>query len=183
MSMLEAENTVVAVIDVQGKLAGLVHGHERVVSRIRGLLHAAGAFGLPVIWSEQAPDKIGETVAPLKDLLAPMVQPVPKRSFSCWQCPQYVERLHSINRRQIVVTGIETHVCVYQTCRDLHRHGYDVHLIADAVSSRHEFDHQTAIARLRQEGITISSTEMAVCELLGGADHSKFREIMAFLKG
>lgn len=181
--MLEAENTVLAIIDVQGKLAGLVQDHERVVTRIRGLIHAAGAFGLPVLWSEQAPDKIGGTLGLLGDLLAPMVHPVAKRSFSCWRSPEYVERLQALNRRQVIITGIETHVCVYQTCRDLHRQGYDVHVIADAVSSRHEFDHTTALARMRQEGITISTAEMAVCEMLGGADHSKFREIMAFLKG
>jgi nicotinamidase-related amidase len=78
--------------------------------------------------------------------------------------------------------GIETHVCVYQTARDLHDHGYEVHLIADAVSSRQVFDHQTAIERMRQEGIVINSMEMAICELFKTADHPKFREIIAHIK-
>ena len=95
---------------------------------------------MPILWSEQAPDKIGETVESIKDLLYPMIKPIHKRSFSCYGCPEYVEHLKTINRRQILVTGIETHVCVYQTVRDLHRHGYEVHLIADAVSSRQQFD-------------------------------------------
>jgi nicotinamidase-related amidase len=180
--MLDADNTALAVIDVQGKLAGLVRDHEKVLSHISDFIKASRSFNLPVLWSEQAPDKIGETAAPIKELLLPLGQPVHKRSFSCWGSAEYVDRLRGTNRRQILVMGIETHVCVYQTARDLHRHGYQVHLMADAVSSRHEFDHLTAVARMRDEGITITSCEMAMCELLGGADNPKFKEVMAHIK-
>jgi nicotinamidase-related amidase len=182
LSMLDTENTALAVIDVQGKLAGLVHEHEKVLLHIQHFIRACESFALPVLWSEQAPDKIGETVEPIKELLYPMIKPIHKRSFSCWDSPEYVERLKGINRRQILVTGIETHVCVYQTVRDLHRHGYQVHLVADAVSSRHALDRDLAIARMRDEGITITTTEMAMCELLKTADNSQFKRIMTFIK-
>jgi nicotinamidase-related amidase len=135
------------------------------------------------MWSEQAPDKIGETVGSIKQLMFPMIKPIHKRSFSCYGCPEYVEHLRSLNKRQILVAGIETHVCVYQTARDLHRHGYEVHLIEDAVSSRYVLDSNLAIARLRDEGITITTTEMALCELLKTADSIKFKKIMTYLKG
>jgi nicotinamidase-related amidase len=180
--MLDIENTALAVIDVQGKLAGLVHEHEQVLTHIQHIIMACESFALPILWSEQAPDKIGETVEPIKELLYPKIKPIHKRSFSCWGSPEYVEHLKGINRRQILVTGIETHVCVYQTVRDLHRHGYQVHLVADAVSSRHPFDRDLAIARMRDEGITITTTEMALCELLKTADSSQFKKIIAFLK-
>ncbi len=180
--MLEIDNTALAVIDVQGLLAAKVHGHERLLYTLQHIIKAAEIFGLPVLWSEQAPHKIGETVKPIKDLLYPMVKPILKQSFSCLGAPQYVEHLQSLNRRQILVTGIETHVCVYQTVRDLYRRGYEVHLIADAVSSRHEIDHQTAIARLREEGTIITTAQMSLCELLKTADHPRFKDIMAFLK-
>jgi nicotinamidase-related amidase len=180
--MLEIENTALAVIDAQGNLTGLVHEHERVLTHIEHFIKAAGVFDLPVLWSEQAPDKIGETIESIKSLLYPIVKPIRKRTFSCYGCLEYVEYLKKINRRQILVTGIETHVCVYQTVRDLHRHGYEVHLIADAVSSRRELDHQLAITRMRNEGITITTTEMAMCELLKTADHPKFKEILSYLK-
>ena len=180
--MLDIENTALAVIDVQGKLTGLVHEHEKVLTHIEHLIRACESFALPILWSEQAPDKIGETVGPIKDLLYPMIKPIHKRSFSCYGCPEYVEHLKETNRRQILVTGIETHVCVYQTVRDLHRHGYEVHLIADAVSSRHHIDRDLAIARMRDEGIIITTAEMAMCELLKTADNPKFKEIMAYLK-
>ena len=180
--MLEIENTALAVIDVQGKLAGLVHDHENVLVHIQHLIKASESFALPILWSEQAPDKIGETVESVKDLLYPMIKPIHKRSFSCYGCPEYLEHLKFINRRQILVTGIETHVCVYQTVRDLKRHGYEVHLVADAVSSRQQIDRDLAIARMRDEGVTITTTEMAMCELLKTADNPKFKEIMAFIK-
>ena len=180
--MIDIESTALAVIDVQGHLAGIVQEHEKVLTNIQYFIRTCEAFALPILWSEQAPNKIGETVESVKDLLYPMIKPIHKRSFSCYGCPEYVEHLKEINRRQILITGIETHVCVYQTARDLHRHGYQVHVIADAVSSRHEIDHRMAIARMRDEGITITTAEMAMCELLKTADSANFREIMAFIK-
>jgi nicotinamidase-related amidase len=180
--MLEIENAALAVIDVQGKLTGLVHDHESVLTHIGHFIKACQLFDLPILWSEQAPDKIGGTVQSVKDLLSVKLKPIHKRSFSCYGCPEYLEHLKFINRRQILVTGIETHVCVYQTVRDLHAHGYQVHLVTDAVSSRQQKDHDFAIARMRDEGITITTTEMAMCELLKTADNPKFKEIMAYLK-
>jgi len=180
--MLEIDNTALLVIDVQGKLAEVVHGHEKTLKHIHYFIKASEVFSLPILWSEQAPDKIGETISSLKELLYPALKPIHKRSFSCYDCPEFVERLEFINKRKILMTGIETHVCVYQTARDLHAHGYQVHLIADAVSSRHQFDHDMAVARMRDEGIIITTTEMAMCELLKTADSPKFKEIMTYLK-
>jgi len=180
--MLEIENAALAVIDIQGKLAEKVHDNIKVLTHIQYFIKAAKSFSLPILWSEQAPDKIGATVASIKDLLSPHVKAIHKRSFSCYGCPEYVEHLRSIKKRQILVTGIETHVCVYQSVRDLHTHGYEVFLIADAVSSRHEFDHRMAIARMRDEGIIITTTEMVMCELLKSADHPKFKEVIVHLK-
>jgi len=180
--MLEIENTALAVIDVQGKLTGLVHDHEKVLTHIQHFIKACQSFNLPILWSEQAPDKIGETVDSVKELLYPMLKPIHKRSFSCYGCPEYVEHLKKINKRQILVIGIETHVCVYQTVRDLHRHGYQVHLVADAVSSRQQNDRDFAIARMREEGVVITTTEMAMCEMLKSADNPRFKEIMAYIK-
>ena len=180
--MLDIDNTVLLVIDVQGKLANMVHEHERLLLHIHHFVKASEAFNLPILWTEQAPHKIGETVASIKDVLVPKFKPIHKTSFSCYQCPDFLDTLRTINKRQIIVTGIETHVCVYQTVRDLHAHGYQVHLMADAVSSRHKFDHDIAIARMRDEGITITSAEMVICELLKSADHPKFKQVMAYIK-
>ena len=180
--MLEIENTALAVIDIQGKLAGMVHDHAKVLKHIQHFIKAADVFTIPILLTEQAPDKIGETVKSVKDLLLASVKPIHKKSFSCYGTFEFVEHLKKVNRRQILVTGIETHVCVYQTARDLNAHGYEVYVIADAVSSRHEFDHRMAIARMRDEGIAITSMEMAICELLKTADHPKFKKLIAHIK-
>ena len=105
-------------------LSDLVHEHEKVLTHIQHFIKAAEAFALPILGANRRPIKSGRLLNPIKDLLYPMIKPIHKRSFSCYGCPEYVEHLKKINRRQILVTGIETHVCVYQTVRDLHRHGY-----------------------------------------------------------
>ena len=170
------------MIDVQGKLAGMVHEHAKLLTHIQHFIKAAESFSLPILWSEQAPNKIGATVDSIKGLMGPTIKPIHKRSFSCYGGPEYVEVLKALNKRQIIITGIETHVCVYQTVRDLRTHGYQVYLVADAVSSRHEFDHQMAIDRMRQEGAIITTTEMVMCELLKTAHHPRFKEIIVHLK-
>ncbi|MDE2222830.1 MAG: hydrolase [Candidatus Omnitrophica bacterium] len=180
--MLDIENTSLAVIDVQGKLSGLIHDHEKVQTHIGYFILAAKSFNLPILWSEQAPDKIGGTIKPIKELLDPVAKPIAKRSFSCWGEPAYVKHLQKINRRQILITGIEAHVCVYQTAHDLSRHGYEVHLVADATSSRKALDRDTAIERMRAEGMVITTTEMAMCELIKTADHPEFKSVVSHLK-
>ena len=180
--MLTTDNSVLLVMDVQGKLATLVHEHEQMLANIERLIKSAEILGVPILWTEQAPDKIGETIDPVKHLLFPMIKPIIKRSFSCYGSEEFKKALKNINRRQILITGIETQVCVYQTARDLPRHGYNVQVIADAVSSRTQANKDIALARMRDEGITLTSAEMALCEWLGGADHPKFREVMANIK-
>ncbi|MBF0503939.1 MAG: isochorismatase family protein [Candidatus Omnitrophica bacterium] len=180
--MLNADQTVLTVIDMQGRLAAHVHEHGKILTRIQHIIKASQAFALPILWTEQAPDKIGESVESIRNLLSHNFKPIHKRSFSCYACPEYVCELQKIHRRQVLITGIETHVCIYQTVQDLQSHGYQVHLVADAVSSRQAFDHQLAIARMRDEGIIITTTEMAICELLKSADHPKFKEIISHIK-
>lgn len=179
---MAARDTVLLVIDVQGKLASLMHGHEGLFVNIGHMIKIAQALDVPVLWTEQAPDKIGATIEPIAQLLFPMVKPVHKRTFSCYACLELRAQLDAAGRRKVLVAGIEAHVCVYQTVRDLKRHGYAVHLITDAVSSRTQANRDMALARMRQEGAVLTSTEMAACELLGSADHPKFREVMAYIK-
>ncbi len=180
--MFNIEESVLLVVDVQGKLASLMYDHERLFANLERMIRAAQLLELPILWTEQAPEKIGETVEPIKNLLFPVLKPIHKKSFSCYRCPEFLEHLKAINRRQIIVVGIETHVCVYQTVCDLRTHGYDVHLIADAVSSRTQDNKELAIARMRDEGATIATAEMTMCELLKTSEHPKFKAIMTNIK-
>ena len=94
----------------------------------------------------------------------------------------FKQALENFKRRQVLLVGIEAHVCVYQTARDLKNHGYEVFLAEDAVSSKSKENKDNAVARMRQEGIVLGSTEMFACDLIENADHPKFREIMANIK-
>ncbi|MBI4308749.1 MAG: hydrolase [Candidatus Omnitrophica bacterium] len=179
---MHINDTVLIVVDVQGKLASLMFEHERMVANIERIIKITRILEIPVLWTEQAPDKIGPTVGPVSQLLFPLVKPMPKRAFSCYACAEFKEHINGLRRRQVLLAGIEAHVCVYQTARDLCRHGYEVYLAADAVSSRAQGNKDIAVERMAREGIIITSVEMAACELLGSADHPKFRDVMANIK-
>lgn len=179
---MDANDTVLMVIDVQGKLVTLMHEQERLFNNIERLIKTAHLFNIPIIWSEQAPDKIGPTVTSIAALLSAHSAPIVKRTFSCYDCPPLRQKLDGLHRRHVLIAGIETHVCVYQTAQDLLRHGYEVDVIADAVSSRVLVNKEVALARLLQQGVGITSLELAVCELLKSADHPTFREVMGNIR-
>lgn len=157
-----------------------MHDAQALTHHVAALIKAAQILNIPVLATEQAPDKIGETVPALKELLKSGI--IKKRSFSCAAAGEFASRLSSLKRKQIVVCGIETHVCVYQTVCDLREEQYDVQVVADAVSSRKETDKDLALERIRGTDATLTSTEMIVTEWIRGADHPKFKDIMALIK-
>jgi nicotinamidase-related amidase len=179
---MAVRDAVLVVVDVQGKLAGFMYDHEFLFANIERLIKIAQIMEIPILWTEQAPEKIGATVEPIAQLLSPRLKPIPKRSFSCYACPEFRQSIDALGRRHVIICGIETHVCIHQTARDLKLHGYEVSVVADAVSSRTQNNKTIALEDLRQKGVTITSAEMAVCALMGGADHPKFKDVMANIK-
>ncbi len=179
---MDIENSLLVVIDIQEKLAGLMHEHDQLMHNAKRAIHVAQLFSIPILWSEQAPDKIGPTVEEISTLLFPVIKPIHKRSFSCYDNPEFRQALDNSGRQQVVLVGIETHVCVYQTARDMKRYGYDVCVAFDAVSSRVYAQKENAILRMREEGVHIVSSEMIACEWLKHADHPGFRDVMANIK-
>ena len=179
--MLNLDNSVLTIVDVQGKLAQLMHEKDKLFGNLVRLTKAARSLEIPVLWNEQNPAGLGATVPELGELLADL-KPMAKMSFSCCGNPAYVEKLQGTGRRQVLLCGIETHICVFQTGAELLQQGYEVHLISDAVSSRTVENKQVGIDRMRSLGAVISSTEMALFELLRTADHSRFREISRLVK-
>ena len=157
-----------------------MHDAQALLHHVAALIKAAQILQIPIITTEQAPDKIGETVPAIKELLKSAI--IQKRSFSCAAAGEFSSQLSSLKRKQIVVAGIETHVCVYQTVCDLREEQYDVQVVADAVSSRTQTNKDLALERIRGTGATLTSTEMIVCEWIRGADHPKFKEIMSLIK-
>lgn len=177
---VEIKNSVLLVIDVQGKLANMMCD-EDYQDHIRGLIKAASILDVPILVTEQAPDKIGYTVAEITNLLNGIV-PVSKQTFSCCGEPAFMEALKGLGRKHVIVCGIESHVCVYQTVRDLLNSGYQVSVVVEAVSARSKHNAHAGIARCKDLGAVLTTLEMLVTELIVSTKHPKFREIMALLK-
>ncbi len=179
--MLEIQDCCLVVIDVQGKLAQLMVDKESLFKNIRILIQAATILEMPILWCQQVPESLGPTVPEIAELLAGQ-EPIDKASFSCRGQEEFCNVFTALDREQILLCGIETHVCVYQTAMDLMEDGLDVTVVADAVSSRTEQNRQLALTRLSDEGAGIGSTEMVLFELLKTSEHPRFREIARLVK-
>ncbi len=179
--MFNRDQTVLLVIDVQGKLAHLVHEKEILFKNIQAMIKGAQILEIPILWTEQVPEKIGNTVSEIAELLRDQ-QPIEKVSFSAFPNRRFKETLSALNRKQVVVTGIETHVCVYQTAADLIFEGYQLQIVCDAVSSRSSENKRIALERLKQLGAQMTCVEMILCELLKTSKDERFKEILKLMK-
>ena len=179
--LLKTHESFVLVIDVQEKLAPAIQGIDQVRKNITSLLTAAGRLAVPVVVTEHCPDKIGHTVAPLKDLVnADAI--VHKRRFSAQSEAPIADRFASLDRNKVVVTGTETHVCVLQTTLDLKAAGYHPHLVVDATSTRYQQDKDTAIRRMQAHGVELVTLEMVLFEWLEQGDTDRFRELFPLIR-
>jgi len=179
--MLEIQNTCLVVVDVQGKLAQLMVDKESLFKNIRILIQAAKILDIPILWCQQVPESLGPTVPEIAELLAGE-EPIDKACFSCCGEERFTAELNALGKEQVLLCGIEAHICVYQTAMDLMEGGLDVTVVADAVSSRTEQNRETALDRLSAEGTNVSSTEMVLFELIKTAKHPQFRDIARLVK-
>jgi nicotinamidase-related amidase len=179
--MFSQENAVLLIVDVQGKLARMMYQRDELIRHIGGLIQVADFLEIPILITEQAPDKIGTTIPEISKFLKGR-KPVPKVTFSCCGEERFLRALEALGRKQIIMTGIEAHVCIYQTVRDLIDRHYEVQVVGDAVSSRTETNKRFALERIRAFGGDVTSTEMIVCELIKTAHHPKFREVISLIK-
>jgi nicotinamidase-related amidase len=178
--LLSAGASALVVIDVQERLLPAMRDGERLVANIRRLLEGAAVLGVSATATEQNPAKLGATVSPLAELL-----PVrhAKMAFSAAECGELLAAWNAAEIRQVVLCGIEAHVCVLQSTLDILAMGYEVHVVSDAVSSRHQHDHDVALARLASSGATITTTEAVLFEWCATADRPEFKAISALVKG
>ena len=169
------------MIDIQGKLAQLVHDKALLFTNLQKLVKGVRVLGLPVLWVEQNPAGLGPTIPEVADLL-PDVEPVSKMSFSSCRNDRFLQALKDVNRKQVLVAGIETHICVYQTAADLAAMGVEVHVVTDAVSSRTAENKAIGLQKMRDAGAVLTSVETALFELMGVAEGDAFKEIIRIVK-
>ena len=179
--MLALENTCLVIIDIQEKLLPVMAESERVVKNTAILIQIAKALNIPILWCEQVPKALGPTVEPVACHLDG-VKPIDKYSFSCCGDETFLAKLDETKAKSAVLCGIEAHVCVFQTAMHLVQREMDVHVVADAISSRTNENKQIAISRMDKEGVTLTSTEICLFELLQDAKHEKFRELSKLIK-
>lgn len=179
--MLQQQNTGLIIIDVQGKLATLVANSDETIQSVITLVQGMKILGLPVIWVEQLPDKLGATVSAIAEHLSDS-EPFAKSTFSALGNTAISQAIASTGRTDWLVCGIETHICVYQTVCDLLDNGYHAHIVNDAVSSRNPQNKALALDKMQRLGAHISGVEMALYELLERADIPEFKAILPLVK-
>jgi len=179
-STLDRDSVVLVLVDMQDRLAGVMPSRDAVVAASVLLARAAEILGVPVIVTRQYPKGLGDTVAEIAEVTHG--EPVDKVSFSCPAEPAFRERLEGTGRRQVVLAGMETHICITQTALALLEDGYAVHVVADAACSRRDADHSVALDRLRAAGVVVTTAESAVYEALGVAGSAEFGAVLDAVK-
>ncbi len=181
MTMLDSRDAVLVVVDVQGKLAQLMDEKEKLFKNCHTLIKTANILGLPVIWCQQVPRALGPTIPEIAGELGDQ-EPIDKSCFSAWGNASFRKRLSGLMRHQILLCGIESHVCMVQTAADLIRHGFSVQWVADAISSREQSSRQIAMQRVIQHGVRVANVEMVLFALLEDARHPHFKAIANLIK-
>jgi len=178
------EHTAVVVIDVQERLFPAMDAdhREEVMRNLKILAAAARRLKVPTLVTEQYPKGLGHTLQELKEALPPGLEPVEKVAFSCWGVEAFQSRLTATGASQVILGGIEAHVCVLVSALDLLAAGYSVQIIADAVTSRTQANWRLAMAQLRQAGAVVTTTESALFQLLRQADTDDFRELARLIR-
>lgn len=179
---ISREKAGLLVIDVQDKLFPHLERRSEVLSTIQMVIKGFQILGLPIVVSEQYPEGLGQTMAFLRDCFEPNFTVHSKTAFSCLQDPNLKEQILGMAVTQWIVTGVEAHVCVLQTVRDLLMADKQVVVLNDAITSRSLYDYSTAIAEMRDFGARISSTETVLFELMGDSKCSEFKDISLLVK-
>lgn len=179
--LIHAKDSFLLVIDVQDRLAAQIHGMAPVVENIVRLIKSARVLQIPVLCTEHCPQKIGPTLDALMDFISDE-SIITKSHFSACLEPGIEAIFSGLNRKQAIVTGVETHVCVLQTALLLRQAGYRPYLVADGTSSRQLANKELAVARMRQNAVEIVSTEMVIFEWLQRADRDSFPEILPIIR-
>ncbi|MBN1848073.1 MAG: hydrolase [Deltaproteobacteria bacterium] len=179
--LLDSQNTGLLIIDVQEKLIPAINQKERIIDNIKKLIRLSELFNLPVILTEQNPDKIGSTLSEVKESL-PAYEPISKLHFNCCEVDAFKESIESKKLENLIISGVETHICVFQTAMALLKNGYHVQVPQDAVGSRTDENWQVGLHLMRDAGAIVTSTETIIYQILKQAGTDEFRKMLKVIK-
>ncbi|HHC6509900.1 TPA: isochorismatase family protein [Vibrio parahaemolyticus] len=180
--MLSKGNTGLIVVDVQGKLATLMHESNALIENITKLVKGAKALDLPILWLEQNPERLGPTAEPIREVLESTHLPITKYTFDGCKEATFEVAVENAKVDTWLVCGIESHICVYQTAVSLRQSGYRVELVTDCVSSRTAANKALALAKLTANGVVLTGLEMCLYEMVEDCRAPEFKEILALIK-
>ena len=178
---LNEKNVCFVFIDLQEKLLARIPNADRVISRNTLLVEAANLLGLPYMSTSQYRKGLGEVVSPVMEKIRKPV--LDKTSFSCAADENISKEFGAMVREVVVLSGVETHICVLQTCLDLLGKGRQVAIVADAVGARTQTDHDLGLKRMERSGAMLVTAEMVIYEVIGRSDSPEFKKLLPFIKG
>lgn len=179
--LLDKNNSILLIIDIQEKLSRVMKVKDEVVKNCLHLIELSKTYNIPVIITEQYPKGLGQTLEEIRDAL-PSYNPIEKLTFNCCDEPFFLETIKKLNKKTVIITGMEAHVCVLQTCIGLLKMGLNIQVVKDAVCSRFKENWKTGIEFMRDAGAVITCTETVLFQLLKIAGTEEFKAISRRIK-
>ncbi len=182
INTIDRSDAILVVVDVQERMMNAINNADQVIDNVTRLVAGCRELGLPVLVTEQYPKGLGATVQTVQEALGDAYKPLEKMSFSATRDLDFMQAFEASGKEHILICGVESHVCVYQTARDLFNLGWTVEVVADAVGSRKESNKMIALQRLELHGVDITSVETALFDMMESADIPEFKAISAIVK-
>lgn len=179
--MLQTESALLLLIDFQERLVPSIHNHEDLEKKTAAFIRGCRILDVPVLTMQQYTKGLGDTTDALKGALGKFKY-IEKITFSCCGNAEFIDKLNASGKKNIIIAGVEAHICVQQTVLDLLSNGFNVYVVADCIGSRYERDYDFAIDRMRQEGAFVTTMESVLFEFLVRADHPNRNEISNLVK-
>ena len=180
--LLHFDQSILVVVDMQEPFLRTLHDRERVLKNVAHMMKGAAILRVPIVTTTQYAEKMGGLLPEIKSLQSPNDAPINKITFSCCGNVAFNSLIQRSGRKQIILCGVESHICVSQTAHELVGMGYQVHVATDAVSARTEENDRLGLDKMRQAGVLLASVESVLYELLGEADSPEFRQILSLIK-
>ena len=181
-NLLHIDRALLVVMDMQEPFLRNIFERERVVKNVCAMMQGARTLRLPIIATTQYAERMGDVAPEIKNLLPPLQHAFDKMTFSAYSAPAFASETQRCGRKQAIICGVESHICVSQTAHDLAASGFQVHVVTDAVSSRSEMNWKLGLDKMRQGGVLLTSVEAALYEMLHEAGTPEFRDILRIIK-
>jgi nicotinamidase-related amidase len=181
-SLLNRQRAALAVIDMQEKFRPIMASFGEVARNIAVMVQGCNLLGVPIIVTEQYPQGLGNTASEIATHLPENTAPIEKLTFSSCGVSEFDLQLREKHIEQVMMVGIEAHICVNQTAHDLLQLGYQVHLISDAIGARFPHNREVGLTKMQRAGAVLSSVEMALFEMLKSSDAAEFKAVQQLIK-